>query len=59
MVGVLQCLIIQRGRQENGRGQAKRSKADQSPGGTECQTGLWSGSRVESSETGKGQNRED
>ena len=25
IVGVLQCLLIQRGRQENGRGQAKRS----------------------------------
>ena len=31
MVGVLQCLLIQIGRQENGCGQAKRSKPDQSP----------------------------
>ena len=63
MVGVLQCLLIQRGRQENGRGQAKKSKPDQSPGGTEWQTGSWSrqaewsGRRVQSPETGR--NRED
>ena len=61
MVGVLHCLLIQKG---VGRGQAKRSKPDQSPGGTEWQTGLWSwqaewsGRQVQSPETGKGQNRE-
>ena len=44
-----------------GRGQAKRSK----PLGAEWQTGLWSrqaewsGRRVQSPETGKGQNQED
>ena len=61
MVGVLQCLLIQRGKQENGRGQAKRSKPDQSPGGTEWQTGSWSRQAEwsESPETGKGQNQED
>ena len=54
-----------RSRQENGRGQAKRSKPDQSPEGTEGQTGSWSrqvewsGRRVQRPETGKGQNRED
>jgi hypothetical protein len=62
MVGVLQCLLIQRGRQENVHRQAKRSKPDQSPGGTEWQTGSWSrqaewsGRWVQSPETGKGQN---
>ena len=65
MVEVLQCLLIHRGRQEHGHGQAKRSKPDQSQGGTEWQTGLWSrqaewsGRQVQSPETGKGQNQED
>ena len=43
MVGVLQCLLIQRGRQEKGRGQAKRSKPDQSPIGSEGQAESRSG----------------
>ena len=37
MVGVLQCLLIRRGRQENARGQARRSKQDKRPIGTEGQ----------------------
>ena len=39
MVGVLQSLLIQRGRQENGRGQAKRSKPDESPDDWHRETG--------------------
>jgi hypothetical protein len=65
MVGILQCLLIQRCRQENGCGQTKRSEPDQSPGDTDWQTGSWSrkaewsGRRVKRPETGKGQNPKD
>ena len=49
----------------NGQKSYKTKQTDQSPGGTEWQTGSWSrqaewsGRRIQSPETGKGQNRED